>query len=427
MQIRLRAWLTFPVRTRTRAVLSTVMLVVVAGVAWQGWRIYRFHQSRTAAEASLARYDFAEARRYLAVCLSLRPTDPEIHLLAVQAARRDGLLDEAQRHLDRYRELVGDATPDGALQAVLLRVQGGAVKEHVNILMDYIDIRHPQREQILEALAQGCVHVYRLDEASFWTRQLLDRFPENPIGRLLDAQTHETLRRRDQAIEITQKLVEDYPENNKARIYLAGLLFRRHRYDEAAKHYWEAHWQQPADIAPLLGLVRVLVAQERFDDVEPILRQLQREHADNSEALLECGRSALRQKRPAEAEPLLQRAVELAPNDHEIHLELAIALQQLGRTDEAQRHLERSQQIEADMLRLEQVFQEMVAAPSDPMPRLEAGRICLRNGQITEGLRWLFGALELAPQHKPTHAALADHFESIGNTASAEYHRARSR
>jgi hypothetical protein len=76
---------------------------------------------------------------------------------------------------------------------------------------------------------------------------------------------------------------------------------------------------------------------------------------------------------------------------------------------------------------LEKAVQAMVKTPADPAPRLEAGRICLRNGQVSEGLRWLYGILELVPNHKPTHQVLADHYESQGDTAQAEYHRSRSR
>jgi predicted Zn-dependent protease len=427
MPTRLPPRLLSPVRTPTRAALAAAALALLALAGWQGVRVLRFHRDRAAAREALAAYDFPEARARLAACLALRPRDPAVLLLAAQAARRDGLLDDAQEHFDRYQEQVGGATPEGALQWVLLQVQRGLVKEHVHALLEYVEIRHPESEQILEALAQGCVQVYRLDEGSFWTKQLLDRFSHNPVGRLIDAQTHETLRRRERAVEIARRLVEDYPGNAKARLYLAELLSKGRRYEEAADHYRELHRRQPAAVAPLLGLVRALVTLGRLDEAEPLLRELEEGHADNSEALLECGRFALRQERPADAEPLLRRALLLAPNDHEIHYELAVCLRQLNRTEESQRHLERFQQIEADLLGLEKALQAMVQAPADPAPRLEAGRICLRNGQVAEGLRWLSGVLELVPDHKPTHELLADHFESVGDTAQAKHHRARAR
>ena len=53
--------------------------------------------------------------------------------------------------------------------------------------------------------------------------------------------------------------------------------------------------------------------------------------------------------------------------------------------------------------------------------------ICLRNGQTSEGLRWLLGALELAPNDKLTHAALADYYTSPGDLNLSAIHRQRAR
>ena len=420
-------WLLFPVRTSTRATLSALAVALLALGGWHGSRVLHFHQDEAAAREALSKYDFPEARRRLASCLALRPDDPAVLLLAAQATRRGGLLDEAGGYLHRYYERAGRSTPEGALQGVLLQVQRGEVKENVHGLIDYLEVRHPDSEQILEALAQGCVHVYRLDEASFWTKLLLDRFPGNPIGRLLDAQTNETLHHREKAAEITSRLVEDYPDYDKARLYLAGLLFKEHQYEQAAHHYRELHRRQTAELMPLLGLVRSLLTLERLDEAEPLLRELEEKHADNSDALLECGRFALRQKRPADAESLLRRAVLLAPNDHEVHFELAVCLGQLGRTNESRQNLERFKQIEADLMLLEKTVAAMVKTPNDPGPRREAGRICLRNGQVSEGLRWLDGALEVAPDDKPTHQILADFYASQGDMVRAKFHRDKAR
>ena len=302
-------------------------------------------------------------------------------------------------------------------------MQRGLVKENVDALLDHVEVRHPDSEQILEALAQGCVHVYRLDEATFWTKQLLDRFPNNPVGRLLDAQTNETLRRAAALRSRSWAAGRGSPRDDKARLYLADLLFKAHQHEEAARHYRELHRRRPHDLAPLLGLAAALLTLERLDEAEPLLGELEKQHADNSEALLKCARFALRQQRPADAEPLLRRALVLAPRDHEVHFELAACLGQLNRTDESHQHLEEFKQIEADMKELDKAFQAMVKDPADPTPRREAGRICLRNGQVAEGLRWLYGALEADPHHIATHQVLADFHAARGDHARAAEHR----
>lgn len=419
----LLAW----VRSPARVAGVVVLLALVAAGGWYGLRAVRFQRGQAAARAALAEYDFPLAKEHLAGCLELRPADPETLLLAAQAARRDGLLNDSEEYLDRYRVAVPAGTPEAALQGVLVRVQRGEVKPLVASLLEYLEIRHPESEQILEALARGCVHVYRLDEAAFWTKQLLDKYPANPVGRLLDAQVSDTARKRERALDVLAKLVEDYPHFDKARLYHAGVLARLHRYEESAAEYREALRRQPADVGALLGLTRALVSLGRLDDAAPLVRRLEADHGDVSEALLECGRFAARQNRPEDAEPLLRRAARLAPNDHDVQLELAQVLRKLGKDDEAKRHLDRSQQIRDDMLHLEKAFQAMVKSPADAGPRYTAGQLCLRNGQVAEGLRWLYGALELAPGHKPTHQALAEHFEGVGDAKQAEYHRGKAR
>jgi len=414
-----RLWncLRYPVRTPKRSVLTALVLVAVGFSAWYAVRVLRFTRARAAAEQALAAYDYPMARERLGECVRLRPRDPAVRLQAAQAARRDGDYVEADAQLARYRELVGP-TPEGRLEEALVSTQQGRVEENVEYLIALADSRHPAAEQILEALAVGCVHVYHLDRAGFWVGQLLTHFPKNPVGRLIRAQLHATLGRRDQGLEECQRLVADFPHFARARLYLAGALTAAQRYDDAVSHYEELLRARPGDMAALLGLARCLQRTGRADEASPLIRELEERHADKSEATLECGRFALKEDRLADAERLLRRAVQLAPNDHEAHYHLGVCLDRLGRRDESRVHIERFKQIEADLARLEQFTAAAVKNPRDPAPRREAGMICLRNGQIEEGLRWLSGARELAPNDPATHDALEEYFKLHGTPVS---------
>jgi Flp pilus assembly protein TadD len=423
---RLRHVLLYPVRTPRRGLLIVLLLAAAGGLAWYGERTVRFRREYAAAEQALARYDFPLARERLRECLRLRPDDPGVRLLAAQAARRDGDLDEAEEHLDRYRELAG-STPEGVLERALLLSARGRVQEVVEYLIPLADSGHPSAEQILEALAVGCVHLYRLDQASVWTHFLLKVAPGNPVGLLVRGQTAATLNNRDQAVETFRRLVDEHPNFAKGRLALAQALDRVGRYEEALSHYEVLQKQLPGDPVPLLGQARCLDRLGRTEEARPLIRDLGAQYADNSEVLLECGRFALRDGRPADAEHFLRRAAELAPNDHEVRLQLGITLEQLGRPDEARPHLARAAEIEADLMLLEKAVAAMVRSPADPAPRLEAGQVCLRNGYDGEGLRWLYGALEIAPDHKPTHQALADYFAARGDAHQADWHRQKAR
>lgn len=427
MPPRLGSWFLAPVRTRARAALTVVALLVLAGAGWLGLTALRCRFDLEAARHALVEYDFPEAQRRLNAYLGRRPDDPTALLLAAQAARRAGRLDDARASLTHFSDLVEHSTPEGRLQYTLLWVQGGEIKKHVHDLIEDVEVRHPASEQILEALALGCVHVYRLDEASFWTKQLLERHPKNPIGRLLDAQLHDALHRPERAAEITAALLEDFPDNDKARLYLAGLRSKAHRFEEAAALYHTLRERRPDDLAPLLGLLAVDLKLERLDEAKPLLRELKERYPDSAAALLERGRFALRQGRPAEAEPLLRRTVEQAPHDRDARLALATCLEHLGRSEEARAQLKRFHAIEAEMKKLQEAFETTIKAPAELAPRRQAARICLRNGQPSEALRWLLGVIDLAPDDREAHQLLAEYYESVGAADLAAEHRARAR
>jgi predicted Zn-dependent protease len=410
-------------RTRRRAQLSVLLLLAGGLLCWHSVRLTRAHFAFAAAEKAVARYDFPTARERLKLAAQLRPRQPAIWLLAAQAARRDGDLVEAKDHLARYEALAGVMTPDGHLERSLQLAQQGDIERDVYDLMAKADAGHPATEQILEALAVGSVHIYHFDRAGFWVHHLLTRFPKNPIGRLIRAQMDDVLGKRESAATRCRELLADFPDNWKAKVLLAGLLYRAQQFAEAADLYEDLRRRRPDDLSPLLGLARCRDRIGQMEATRPLMREMEERFSDNSDALLECGRFALLDNRTGDAERLLRRAVQLAPSDHEVHYQLGLCLERLGRTDEARHHMERFKQIEADLTRLDKLLQAIVKNPRDPAPRREAGRICLRNGQTAEGLRWLQGALDIAPGDKGTHDALADYFLSQGDKERANYHR----
>ncbi len=413
-------------RTRRRAQLSVLLLVAVGGLAWYAGRVVWAHLAVQGAEKAIARYDFPAARDRLRLAARLRPRKPAVWLLAAQAARRDGDLVEAKSHLARYEGLTGALTPEGHLEELLQRAQNGEIGRDAYDLTIRADADDPATEQILEALAVGDVHLYQFDRAGLLVHHLLTRFPKNPIGRLIRAQMDDVLGKRERAAAGCRELLADFPDNWKAKLLLAGLLFRAQQFAEAADLYEDLRRSRPGDLLPLLGLARCLDRMGRRDEARPLIRELEEKFADNSEAMLECGRFALTDDRASDAERFLRRANQLAPNDHEVHYQLGLCLERVGKTEEARGHFERFKQIEADLVRLDVLLKAVVNTPRDPAPRREMGVIYLRLGQAAEGLRWLQGALEVAPADKATHAVLADYFRGQGDETRASYHRQRA-
>jgi len=391
-------------------------------LGWRGGALLWVHFDRSRAERALAEYDFTEGRRRLERCVRFCPGDLDLRLLAARTARRDGDLDTARRHLDAYYREAGRQPSDAAaLERQLATAQQGGVHEVVKDLLEAIEIHHPQTELILESLAMGCVSNYQLGEARFWIDELQERSPKNAIGRLLKAQTTDTQGHREKAISLLRELTADYPKYYKARQSLADILFKSQRYREAIEEYQALLQQRPEELMPLLGLAS---SYDRLGDsgAASLMQQLRERFPDNSEALLECGRHFLGRGNPAEAEPIFRKAAEMAPFDHDVHREFAVCLEQLGKSEESKQHLERFRQIEADLILLEKTLDELAKRPNDSGLRRKAGEICLRNGQQSEGLRWLYGTLDHVPDDRLTHQMLADYWTAHGDTRRAADH-----
>jgi Flp pilus assembly protein TadD len=181
---------------------------------------------------------------------------------------------------------------------------------------------------------------------------------------------------------------------------------------------------QPTNPRVLLGLARCRRGAGRGAEAETLLGTLLDYYPNQPEALCERGKIALGAGRVPEAERWLRRALTLAPFDRETNHNLVQCLLNQGKTEEARSHQARLDRITADFQRAADVARLVAAEPKDPALRNEMGMLLLRNGQEQEGLRWLDTALRVDPQHRPTHATLADYFERRGHPQEAARHRA---
>jgi predicted Zn-dependent protease len=420
---RLYRWISLPHR-RPLPSLGLLLLGGLLGLGgWQGVRYLRFRQARQAAQEAEARYDFAQARDRLGVCRELQPGDAGVRLEMARVARRAGLLDEAEDHLNEYRDLVGKATPEGTLERSMLLAQRGELSKVERHLVSCLEMDHPQTDLILESLALGFIRLYRLDLAMFYLDRLLKRQPDNVTARVQRGQMHESVGARTKAIADYRAAVEAHPDHARARRSLANALLVTNRPREAAEHFEHLRRGGRANAATLLGLALARLELDETDEAREVLDELLAKFPDNGDGLLERGKLALAKGEVAAAEDWLRRSVRVQPHDYHANYFLARCLRRAGKNEEARRYRRRAERINDDRKRLGEVYPRVLKSPRDPGPRLEAGEICLRNGQEAEGLRWLYGALLVDPKHRRTHRALADYYEKHGDTERAREHR----
>jgi predicted Zn-dependent protease len=344
-------------------------------------------------------------------------------LLAAQAARRAGRLDDAETHLLECERLEGEKDAV-TLEWALLRVQRGEMGSLESYLKKCVEEGHTDSSLILEALAMGYGSAYDLPRALYSLDLLLKREPNNLHALLWQGHVLGAMNSPSKAIANYRRILELDPERDEARLFLAEYLATRFQaYQEARTHFARLHEKKPRDPEVTVGLARCYRQLGDSNKARAILDALPAECQDNTEWLFLRGQLALEGRQLAEAEKWLRRAVARNPYYSTALYTLSQCLEQQNNPQEARTFLDRYTQIREGAKQMEQILEQIATTKGTPALYHEAGRICLQNGQEAEALRWFQGALRLDLSYRPTHTVLAELFERTGKKDLAKAHR----
>jgi Tfp pilus assembly protein PilF len=389
---------------RWRLAGLVLLLLIGTGLACHAWA----HVHYRAAQSALARRDPADAQLHLARCLQVWFLSADTYLLAARTARRAGNFDDVEGYLRNCRALGG--SPEAIdVEYQLLSVQQGDLARVERSLVSLLNQGHPDTPLIAEVLTPAFLQTFQLDNAAECVRRWLEREPERIEAWLYRAKVYEYRHNSAEIVTSYRRLVELDPENDQARLLLAGQLIHQHRPQEALEQF---QYVRPrlGDTPRVLGGIACCQRELNHpEEARQLLDRVLAEEPHNSLALGERGRLAFQFESAAEAEKWLRRALVEQPAERDLLYSLAQCLQQLGKRQEAERVQAQLQKIEADLARLSELTRKIASRPHDADLRCEAGQIMLRNGQETEGLRWLASALQEDPSHAATLQALADY------------------
>jgi predicted Zn-dependent protease len=388
----------------------------------QLWAEYRFHTARQA----LARRQFFRARSDLEVCLRQWPKNPEAHFLAARIARQAGYLDEAARRLDLCQFLRGPRQAI-ALERALLRAQQGDLTPDLETYLRTTAESDPSNGvTILDALSEGYRGLYRLNDARDCLTSWLEQEPDSVAALLRRAWVLERLDQFEKARDDYWTALGLEPNNNATRLRLAQVLTRLGQtaeLTEAAALFEGLQRQRPGETPVVLGLAQCRVRLGQVEEAQRLLDNLAAAQPGEASVLLERGRLALQQGDAAAAEPWLRRAAQRAPSDYQVCYALYQCLRQQGKDAEAKECRTRMQQVEADLLRLHDLTEQLQQRPYDAWLRCEIGKIFLYNGEKHEGELWLQTTLRIDPRYEPARSALADYYEATGRPEQAAAYR----
>jgi Tfp pilus assembly protein PilF len=354
----------------------------------------------------------------------MRPDDREVLILSARVARRGRSWSEAEAALDHYWELYGDEDAL-VLERLLLQAARGELESAGPLLRARIDQDDPAAPLAREALIAGLHYRFRLREAEKQIDAWLESDTDNTFALFARGRLQEERGQSSEALGTFRRLVEIDPEHDEARLLMTGLLVQLSQGEEALPHLEYLRRQLPDNPEVLLRTAQALDLQARPDEARAALDECLRLHPNHSRALAERGRIARRDGDGDGAEEYLSRAVRLDPGNGEARHQYALALSHNGKKAEAAEQQEALRRIEDDVRRINELLKgKLQDSPDDPEAYYEAALIALRAGLAGEGRRWLLAALQVDPNHLPTHRTLAFYYQETGSPILAARHRA---
>lgn len=371
---------------RCRLILIVLLLcgvAMMAAVQVRAWNRYR------AAQTSLSRYHFAEARNHLAIPLRTWPNSWRVHLLAARAARLDGDSEEAQQHLSFCQKKYPNEA-ESLLEWALLRAQGGELATVEEYLHNELHRGSELTPLIQEALIEGYTRTYRIGLALSGVEDWLRRQPDDTQALFLQGCIWQQVQRPLMALQSYRRAVELDPQRDDARWRLSQCLVKLGFSEEANPHLEYLHRHHPENREMTVELARCLVAQGQSSEAQKLLDTVLADQPDCEIALRERGRLALNTDEIGAAEQWLRQALQLNPNDPQVLQLLSTVLAHQGKEDEAQIFQDRLKKTDADFARLSAIcLHELGTRPYDPALYNELGNLLLRLGFQEAGRNWL--------------------------------------
>jgi predicted Zn-dependent protease len=296
------------------------------------------------------------------------------------------------------------------------------------MLRDKIAAGHPEKRLLMEGLIRGYLSRQRAEDAQRWATNWIEQSPEDWQPWFLRALARTQLSRNllstpfEQAKQDYHKVLELKPNHAVARLLLANAYTMTGQFQEALPHF-QIYCERQPDERGTVELARCHRALGHIEEARNVLDTWLADHAGGADVFLVRGQVAMDLNQSSEALDWFRKAEKLAPANDKIHFQLAQVLRALGRAAEGDEYEQKWTTHRQLTQRLGELQQLAAKEPRNVAVRHEAGAIALRLGQEDAGLRWLAGALQIDPKHRPTHEALAEHFARKGQTQAAEHHR----
>lgn len=379
---------------------------------------YRLWQARRA----LNDRDAQQALAWLESAEHLDANRSDVHFWKARAYRRLGLYDKVRSALDHAARLGHsiDQLKREDLMALAQSGQFSKAESHLpNLLMD----AGQDGPEICEAFVRGYMNAFRLDRAL----ELLDAwqvdYPDDPQPHFCRGVFRERQENWPEATEAFRRALELAPHRDDVRLHLAQVLREQRQYQEAEEHYRFCLERKPDEPEVLAGWGECLRDQRKLDQARQVFARLLERSPDHFDSRLAMGEIELDSSHAQQALRWLVPAADERPHNANVRFALANALSQSGQGEQAREHFEFAAASQTAKIRVQSLLPRVVDEPDNVEYRYEIGVNLLKYGEPSNGVVWLRSALEVDPDHRPAHTALADYYRDQGNDTLAARHR----
>jgi tetratricopeptide (TPR) repeat protein len=401
--------------------------LVLGGAIYAGYSVHRHDQFRRHFEEAKRAADdgrTSAAISHIAFCTPVDPEDRELMLLTARVLRMLQAWPQAEEVLDRYWTLNGD--DEGlTFERLLLKAAGDTTAPVAPLLAARIAFGGENAKLARHALVSGYLREFRYTDAFALLEVWRTEQPADPMADYLLGSLEEQRFNMQRARELFSELVARQPDHSEARLRLVVLLMMTRDANEALGHLAVLRSELPNNAEVAVQWFMALRQVGRTEEAVRALDAVLALHPNSAQALTERATLALNAGDDQAAADFLTHALRSDPgsvNTRNLYIQ---ALSRLDRTDQAAEEQVRVTALLADNQRMtELVNGPLQTRPDDPSPAYEIAGIALRSGQPGAAINWYQLALKRAPNHTPSHTALAVIYREMGNPVLATRHRA---
>ena len=405
---------------RGAVTLLLVGLLLLAGGNW-GWFAYF---PNLMAQNAIGSRHLESALWWAQLAKRLSFNSGESEFIIARTLRKQGRLDEVGEHLKRAATLGVDKDRLDREELLAMAQSGEITRIQLRLDRMLID-QHGDGAEIAEAYANGLVICQRMEEAVAVLTAWQEAYPADPQANYARGLIYDHQGRSEEAELEYRAALKKAPTHHASQFALGRLLLSRNMIDEALEMFTRCE-SMPHNAAARINRSRCLRGLGRTEEALKILKEVVREPQseilasyqsvgevpETLTAQFELGTLESALEHHAEALPLLQEAVDFDPNDLKARYALAVALRGVGQRAKAAEEFERVQKSRTALREVDRLVDEIVAKPGDPQieKRFRVGELYMMHGSRKTAEFWLKNVLARDPNHKATHALLAQYY-----------------